>query len=326
MKMLQNRGSAAAYPHGALGATPTPAASRQRGLGELSASLLMNLVAAKPASAPPPVAALHSSRDMLETLIRAAVIPGLALRHVPDYVPDRPRALTPHPRTEELARLLVARDPGAALMMIRGQVAPGRSILPLYAALFEPAARALGDLWRQDVCSELDVTIGLSRLQTAIRVLGAQPMDAGAVEAFPVTAGHPAVLVVPEPGELHVLGAALDTDTLNRAGWAPHSEFPATDKALQDLLHTTWYDALDLSLSAVFNREHWLPRVGETIQRARRASLNPSLLVVVGGRVFTEQSDAATTVGADAFSVTALQVRQLIQRGLSRAPTHGRNW
>jgi hypothetical protein len=42
--------------------------------------------------------------------------------------------------------------------------------------------------------------------------------------------------------------------------------------------------------------------------------------------VFTEQSDAATVVGADAFSVTALQVRQLIQKGLNRVPAHGRNW
>ncbi len=325
MKLDPNRGAAGVFPHGAMNAAPGADARRARGLGELSASLLMNLVAAKPVS-PPPVVAAQGSREMLETLIRAAVVPGLVLRHVPDHAPDRPRALVPHARTDELARLLMARHADAAMALIRAEIAPGRSILPLYAALFEPAARVLGDLWRQDLCSELDVTIGLGRLQTAIRVVGTQPLASNAVEAFPVTVTPPAVLVVPEPGELHVLGAALDSDALSRAGWSPHSEFPATDKALQDLLHTTWYDALDLSLSAVFNREHWLPRVGETILRARRASLNPALLVVVGGRVFTEQSDAATVVGADAFSVTALQVRQLIQKGLNRVPAHGRNW
>ncbi|MBV9656127.1 MAG: hypothetical protein JOZ42_16345, partial [Acetobacteraceae bacterium] len=74
-------------------------------------------------------------------------------------------------------------------------------------------------------------------------------------------------------------------------------------------------DALDLSLSAAFGREHWLPRITDTIARARRASRNPALVVVVGGRAFTE-GDAGVRSGADVTSRTALHIDHSILQGL----------
>jgi hypothetical protein len=129
----------------------------------------------------------------------------------------------------------------------------------------------------------------------------------------------PEVLIAPEPGELHRLGATLDSEVLWNVGWNPHCEYPADDHALQDLLAATWFDVLDLSLSVALRREHWLPRLAKTIAAARTASRNPALLVVVGGRMFAERQAFGRQVGADMASLTALHVDESIMQGLRRA-------
>jgi hypothetical protein len=126
-----------------------------------------------------------------------------------------------------------------------------------------------------------------------------------------------AVLIAPEPGELHQLGAVLESEVLWNAGWAPRCEYPADDKSLQDLVSATWFDALDVSLSAAFQREHWLPRLTKTIEAARQASRNPALLVVVGGRIFVDTKTSGADVGADLTSLTSVDVEGLIRGGIA---------
>ncbi|MCP6313349.1 hypothetical protein NL444_28155, partial [Klebsiella pneumoniae] len=65
------------------------------------------------------------------------------------------------PHAAELARLLLAADPKAAFALVDELRAQGRSLGQLSAGLLEPAARALGDIWLADDCSEVDVTLGM---------------------------------------------------------------------------------------------------------------------------------------------------------------------
>jgi methanogenic corrinoid protein MtbC1 len=74
-------------------------------------------------------------------------------------------------RAAELADMLIASDQIAALELIKELQVETASSLLHYATLFEPAARRLGDLWSEDSCSEFDVALGLSRIQTAVRLL-----------------------------------------------------------------------------------------------------------------------------------------------------------
>jgi hypothetical protein len=125
------------------------------------------------------------------------------------------------------------------------------------------------------------------------------------------------VLIVPEPGELHRLGAALDNTILGNAGWAPQFEYPADNEALQEMLADSWFDVLDLSLSVALRQEQWLPRLRETIAQARRASRNPELKVVVGGRVFHETAGAGASVGADMTSRSSANLDRSILRTMN---------
>jgi methanogenic corrinoid protein MtbC1 len=257
----------------------------------------------------------RSTAAILKSVILSAVIPSLASHHANSQPVHELGAqhLPVHPRAWELAELLVASDQAAARELIDELHAAEGSVWPLYASVFEPAARRLGDLWAEDLCSDFDVTLGLCRIQAAARLLGAHA---------PLPSGHrlpgAAVLIAPEPGELHRLGAALDSEVLWNAGWAPHCEYPSDDKTLQELVSTKWFDALDVSLSAAFEREHRLPSLAKTIAAARRASQNPAMLVVVGGRIFVDHKTSAAAVGADLTSMSALKMDELILAAIAK--------
>ncbi len=266
-------------------------------------------------AAPSPAGMLHNSDPMspggslLEGLIHNAVLPELIARHAHPLA-----AYEPDTKVLELAELLLASDSAAALDLIHEQLGDGRSPLPLFTSLLEPAARRLGDLWRQDVCSELDLTIGLSHLQSAVRLLAADWLPALPMQALP-----PAVLVVPLPGELHGLGAALDSEAMWHEGWSPQAEFPRDDAALRKILSAGWFDVLDLSLSVALRREHWLPRITETVRLARRAARNPAMIITVGGRLFAEHAASAADVAASSAIVTAAEITEDILRTMGAA-------
>jgi methanogenic corrinoid protein MtbC1 len=251
----------------------------------------------------------QSTAAILKSVILANVIPELAVKR--GISAEQIRIWQASNRTAELADLLIGSDHDAAIELLKEMHDADDTILSLYATLFEPAARRLGDLWSEDLCSELDVTLALARLQAARCHL--------TMKAKPLVASFspkPVVLIAPEPGELHQLGAALDSDVMWNAGWSPHRDYPADLQALQDLLSVTWFDVLDLSLSAAFRRDHRLPGLARTIADARHASLNPTLLVVVGGRIFAEDDTAISQVGADVATRTAVDVDQSIMLGI----------
>jgi hypothetical protein len=113
---------------------------------------------------------------------------------------------------------------------------------------------------------------------------------------------------------LHSLGATLDSEAMWHEGWSPQSEFPNDNAALQKLLKADWFDVLDLTLSVALQRQHWLPRMAETVRLARRASRNQDLIVMVGGRIFADEDAAGSSVAANAHHATASHVAADILR------------
>jgi hypothetical protein len=285
-------------------------------------SLLVKLVPLPAAAGDSPLATSlmgktlsRATASILRDTFLHTVVPVLLQRD--GLPPAEAGQLLRNPRAAELADVLLASDQAASLELIRELRGDEVDARHLFAPLFEPAARSLGDMWGDDACSEFDVTLGLCRLQTAIRLLGA---DAPA----PILHGvQPKVLVAPVPGELHQLVATLDSEWLWHEGWSPQSEYPTDDRALADLLADSWVDVLDLSLSAAFRRQDSLPRLARTISQARRASRNPALVVVVGGRAFVEDMAVGLEVGADVASRTSINLDRLLIRELRRSGAVG---
>lgn len=286
---------------------------------EAAPSLLVRLVPVPHDAARPSVdeAVAHMPLDrrtamVLKSVFLSAVMPGLGAAATDARAPRNRRA-------SDLAELMLASDGAAASELLAELQCDGRAIGNLSAGLLEPAARRLGDLWSEDLCTEFDVTLGLMRLQAAVRLLAADVLPSAGVG--PRGTAKPVVLIVPNPGEMHRLGALLDGAVLERAGWTPQCEYPESDNSLGDLLSSAWFDVLDLSLSVAFRRENNLEQVSRTIAGARRASQNPGLAVIVGGRVFREERLAGADVGADRAQATALNVNRAILNTLASLRT-----
>ena len=168
-------------------------------------------------------------------------------------------------------------------------------------------------------CADVEVTVALATLRAALYA-----MDETLPEGPRLTDEPRQVLVASMPGEPHGLSAAIDGETLRLAGWDVTEAIAPTIGDLQCRLGARHYDALDLSLSCVHRREHWLPRLADAIDRARRASRNPNLAVIVRGRLFTEEPERWRTVGADGGCASATQLTQTIGAALRRVDVVGR--
>lgn len=194
----------------------------------------------------------------------------------------------------ELADVLQALDPGAAVRYVDALLDQGADLEPLFHEVFEPAARCLGGLWEDDRCDDFNVTLALGRLQVEVH-----RVSAALVHPKRIAQPGQAVLVAPQPGEAHGLNASMCAELFLRDGWDVSREYPADDQDLRKILHEQWFDVLDLSLSAALRRDQQLPAMRFTIRAARAASLNPALAVIVDGRSFFECPQAYLEVGAD---------------------------
>ncbi|MGI4792660.1 MAG: BLUF domain-containing protein [Janthinobacterium lividum] len=207
-----------------------------------------------------------------------------------EYVVDReviPRLGRTGPapcRGRQFANLLRSGDVESVLRF-------SRSLHLCRGGLLELTARLLGNDWMEDRCSEAEVTLAFCTLQRLLRLLHRPARVNGE------WAGS--ALVTPQPGELHGLCASMSAHALRAEGWAVRCEFPDNDGALTCSLKTSWFDLLDLSLSAAFTRSDRLEALAATIRRARSASCNPALVVAVGGRAFAEDRSLVAQFGAD---------------------------
>lgn len=215
--------------------------------------------------------------------------------------------VTVDPDAERLATLAIGSDADAARTLLKDAQNRLVSYRAMTEQLIEPAARHLGDLWSDDHCGEYEVALGLCRLQTYMREVNA--------DTTPDVAAHPlVVLVAPLPGEIHMLGATLGAEATWQSGWETHVRFPSTDEALRNIVATDWFDAIDLSLSPAFQRDHRIQHMEQIIHTVRQASRNPALVVVAGGRAFFDRLASSGDVGADAIHASAADVVETIEQ------------
>lgn len=184
-------------------------------------------------------------------------------------------------------------DDSSLNALIGDLVAQGWSSNALVTHLLEPTARALGDAWLADDCSELDLTIGLSMLQ-----LAGHAIHAGSTADI-IRKRRYNVLLATAPGETHILGPTLLGDIFTNAGWIVDMAFPDSNEALAKQLRAQRPDAVDIALSDALPRQHAIATLRETIAKTRAATADELMVISVGGRLFAEAAATALTVGAD---------------------------
>ena len=254
----------------------------------------------KPASSPQgwsggrskePSAAL---RSRLSEVIEGEIIPRLMLSHRPPRrtaVDDAPK-----PGTDEIvafARLVISPDLEAATERVRNLRLSGMSAESLCLDLLAPTARCLGELWEEDLCDFLDVTVGLSRLQCILQELTPYlGPERGDFE------GLRRILLLPAPYETHTFGIAMVEKFFRASGWDVAGGAAGSSDMAVDLVRSEWFGLAGFSVST----ENHLDAVGACIRATRRASCNPSISVIVGGPLFVDRPDLAVLLGADALA------------------------
>jgi blue light- and temperature-responsive anti-repressor len=237
---------------------------------------------------------------------------------------ERPRS--PVRRAEEgpdlsefvprMARLALDADDirlGARLAALTEEGWSGEALV---ARLIEPTARAMGDAWLADECSEIDLTIGLSMLQLAAHAVRSSQCSGT------IRSSRFSILLATAPGEAHMLGTSVLADQFTDAGWRVEMAFPKTESELLAQVRAFAPDAIDLSLSDALPRHHSLSRLREAIAQSRRAAPENLSVISVGGRLFAEAAATAAMVGADYARPSAIgssvRLAQLIDKQRSR--------
>ncbi len=175
--------------------------------------------------------------------------------------------------------------------------------------LLAPTASYLGELWKADLCSFTEVTVGLSRLRQMLRDLSPE------FEREASGCSHPRrALLLATPGEQHTFGLFVVEAFFRREGWdVSGGQIDSADE-IAHLVDRQWFAIAGFSLSS----EHFIDQLASLIRVVRRHSCNRDIGVMVGGPLFIEQPELAERVGADAFAAdgrnAVISARALLAR------------
>ncbi|MBC8085736.1 MAG: cobalamin B12-binding domain-containing protein [Phycisphaerae bacterium] len=200
------------------------------------------------------------------------------------------------PLVKEFVRVALATDESEIKAFVDAQLAAGISVQSIYLDLLAPAARKLGELWDQDSCDFVDVTMAVGRLQLVLRDLSQMFVRDRPEEEL---AGR--VLLACVPGEQHSLGLFMVAEFFVRDGWEVHVGPPLTNEQLLADVRSEWYDIVGFSVSCDSRLDH----LKREIRRVRQASLNRDVLILAGGRAFNEHPGLLERIGADASAANA---------------------
>ncbi|KPF78503.1 hypothetical protein IP88_03455 [alpha proteobacterium AAP81b] len=252
-------------------------------------------------------------------MIEADIVPRLLLAHrgtEPRTTVVDPGIIAPSV-ADQFAAATLEEEVGPLLARIEALIAAGIEVETIYLHLLAPAARRLGEMWEDDSCDFVDVTMGLWRLQELVHALGSLAPGRGGTDGLARRA-----LLAPAPGEQHSLGAILVEEFFRRAGWQTWSAPTLDEDELLSLVAGRGFDVIGLSVAADRN----LAGLTRTIAQIRRASRNPDLVVLVGGRPFVETPQLATEVGADGTAadgrLAVAMAESLLTKRLRAGVTH----
>jgi len=251
--------------------------------------------------------------DTVNTIIESEIIPRLLMAHASSdsHGKSRPsRAINPEDASR-FAMLPLRLEAASLLEEVDAFIAEGASVETICLDLLAPAARKLGDMWDNDECDFIDVTMGLWRLQEVMREIAARSPTEARAPNLPRSA-----LFSPMPGDLHNFGTLMIEEVFARAGWQSEALVKPERRELLDRLSRQSFDLVGLTLA----RDCPSAALGNLIKAMRNVSANPHIIVFVGGRMINENPDLAMVVGADGTGADALAALELAEN-LVKIPT-----
>lgn len=241
----------------------------------------------------------------LTSTLEREVIPRLVEAH---HVGHAAPATLQADEIDRFVQLLIRGTDAELNAAVEALYGRGLRVQQIFAQLFSPAARQLGSYWDADRCDFPTVTICLGRLQRLLR-------DWSPVfnqEVRPSPNGR-RVLLAQHAQEQHSFGLSMVAEFFRADGWEVLGGVAGAVPDVAERVNREWFDAIGLSAGTDM-RIDW---VRQQVVRARAASRNRHVVVLVGGPIFLVRPDLAQVIGADAAcedgSVAPAMVEQLLQ-------------
>jgi methanogenic corrinoid protein MtbC1 len=250
--------------------------------------------------------AAHCKTSLL-SVIESQIIPRLLDAHQGPALsavaaPDTPVIPATTQDMQDFTAACLAADSQAVFTQIDILRDKGLSAKTIFLDVITPAARHLGDLWKED---QLDFTVvaqGLLRMHHAMRHLGYESHDG------PQIAGDVRrIMLASAPGSQHILGLAMVSEFFRSDGWQVVVEISTTENALLTAVAHEWFDVVGLSVGLV----EQLPHIPELIAGLKKASRNPHTFVILGGPALLDSASQTMALDADGISVNAAEAVNL---------------
>ncbi len=236
----------------------------------------------------------------LARFISNEIVPRLMRIHrevVPDAPPVEALINTLRPSSADvdaLAHIVLGDDLEAAATYVTIMRDRGLSMETLYVELLEPTARHLGEMWDNDECDFIDVTIGVGRLQKLLAIFNE-------TYALPELGTRRRVLMATTPGNQHSFGASMIERLLSAAGWHVDAEYSGNADDIINVVSRNWFAVIGLTAGS----DRQLEALKSIIVEIRKESQNEAIGIMVGGPMFTENPAMASAMGADATAPNA---------------------
>jgi methylmalonyl-CoA mutase cobalamin-binding subunit len=151
------------------------------------------------------------------------------------------------------------------------------------------AARKMGEDWLEDDLSWMEVTIGVARLQSLLREIGAAWAADRAGDA-----GSGSVLLIIPNSEQHTLGPIVAMTQMRRFGISVCLRIAPSHDELRSLVAERAFDGIMISVA----NEEKLDTVRKLVSFIKGLGV-AHLPVIIGGAIMTRLDDAASNTGAD---------------------------
>ncbi len=249
----------------------------------------------------------NQASGITESMI-ARVMPDVADRWIMENIHRKREMLhkttaLQRERIEEFVELLFDEDTDLCQDMIDKVAAEHHDPQKVVEALFEPAARVIGENWCADECDFMKVTIAVSRMQRLFRRLSSD---------FPINVQpdlNRCALLGPAPGEQHSFGLSVVEDAFRRGGWEVDCCGNGEEADMLRLVATNNYEVIGISVSV----ERLVPDLAVALAKLRSKSRNKSVVLMAGGSMIMQNPQAAIDAGFDLLAVDALSAVRLAE-------------
>jgi MerR family transcriptional regulator, light-induced transcriptional regulator len=250
--------------------------------------------------------------DGLRSVVLERIVPSLALMH--REWKRRPSASVVLPQDiEAFAEAILADDARAADGLFQRLRDRGVGLDDLFESLLAPTARRFGELWAEDRCDFVDVTVGVNRLRMMLEAYAGAPTHTG---------GAPrCALLIATPSERHIFGLDMVAAFLRASGWDAVLTVGADARDNARTVSQAWFAVAGVTVS----EEARLEATARAVEAVRRASVNRNIAVIAGGKALQGRPDLVARIGADVAAhdgpsaVLAAQKLYLAQTAMAAA-------